>query len=255
MPIKRRQESSSGIYHVTARGINKEHIFNQIRERSYFKEILKKYLNKYDVKIYAYCIMSNHIHLVIQSELQTLSLFMSRILAEYAEYYNYKHQRNGHVFQNRFGSECIENTRYLWNCIRYVHLNPVKAQVVNKSYSYAFSSIREYVNAKVDIIHESTKQLLENWFESLDEFKQFHKEKDCHVFLDIASDIEVQLHNAAFLILDSMVKEFDVNKTVEILEDKNLRNKYLENLKTSLNISKNKSQKLYNHVKDSIMIQ
>lgn len=117
MPFKRRRKSSTGKYHVIAKGINKEHIFNQIRERSYFKKILIKFLEKYDVKLFAYCIMSNHIHLVLQAELQVLSLFMAQVLAEYAQYYNYKHQRNGHVFQNRFRSECIENTQHFWNCI------------------------------------------------------------------------------------------------------------------------------------------
>ena len=148
MPIQKRQESSTKFYHVTARGINKEHIFNQIRERYFFLKILKKYLEKYDVRIYAYCIMSNHIHLLIQSELEVLSLFMARVLAEYAEYYNYKHIRNGHVFQNRFGSECIESEKYFWNCIRYIHLNPVKAGVSKNISTYRFSSINEYSDRK-----------------------------------------------------------------------------------------------------------
>lgn len=130
MPTKRRSVSSTGVYHVTARGINKEQIFNQIRERYYFKKILIKYLKQYDVEICAYCIMSNHIHLIIHSEIETLSLFMARVLAEYASYYNYKHERNGHVFQNRFGSECIETSHYFWNCVRYIHMNSVNAKIV-----------------------------------------------------------------------------------------------------------------------------
>ena len=128
----KRQQSSTGLYHVFVKGINKEKIFDQTREKAYFKRIIKESLSKYDVEIHAYCIMSNHAHLVIKSDgKQKLSYFMSNILAKYAQYYNYKHNRNGHVFQNRFGSECIESERYYWNCIKYIHMNPVKAFMVS----------------------------------------------------------------------------------------------------------------------------
>ena len=116
LPRIKRQKSCTGFYHVFVRGINKEKIFNQVREKQYFKKIVKKHLDKYAVEIHAYCIMSNHAHLIIKSdEKSKLSSFMSNVLAEYAQYYNYKHNRNGHVFQNRFRSECIESEKYYWN--------------------------------------------------------------------------------------------------------------------------------------------
>ena len=138
MPLKRRQKSGTDLYHVIAKGINKERTFNQSREKTYLKKIIKKIKKKYEnVEIYAYCIMSNHIHLILKAEFPELSLFMAAVLAEYANYYNYKHHRNGHVFQNRFVSECIETERYFWNCLRYIHLNPVKARVVKEAARYA----------------------------------------------------------------------------------------------------------------------
>ncbi len=145
MPLKRRQKSGTDRYHVIAKGINKERTFNQSREKTYLKKIIKKIKKKYEnVEIYAYCIMSNHIHLILKAEFPELSLFMAAVLAEYANYYNYKHHRNGHVFQNRFVSECIETERYFWNCLRYIHLNPVKARVVKEAARYQYSSMMEY---------------------------------------------------------------------------------------------------------------
>ena len=113
MPNRGRIKSVTSLYHVFVRGINKELIFNQVREKRYFKKIIQKHLSEYEIEIYAYCIMSNHAHFIIKSnDIHVMSMFMSKILAEYANYYNYKKQRNGHVFQNRFGSECIENEKY-----------------------------------------------------------------------------------------------------------------------------------------------
>ena len=136
MPRTARMKSSTDFYHVIARGINHERIFNQPREKNNFIRILKKYLKKYDVELYAYVIMSTHFHLLIHSELEVLSGYLAIVLAEFAEYYNYKHNRNGHVFQNRFKSECVENMQYFWNCIRYIHMNPVDANLVKNPMKY-----------------------------------------------------------------------------------------------------------------------
>ena len=82
MPLKRRQKSGTDLYHVIAKGINKERTFNQSREKTYLKKIIKKIKKKYEnVEIYAYCIMSNHIHLILKAEFPELSLFMAAVLA------------------------------------------------------------------------------------------------------------------------------------------------------------------------------
>ena len=162
MPTKRRQKSFTDFYHVIVKGINKEKIYNQQREKIYFKKIILKYLKKYDVEIYAYCIMSNHAHLIIKAELQVLSLFMAVVLAEYANYYNYKHYRNGHVFQNRFKSFPIESEEYLWQCFYYIHLNPVKAKITGKMNRYQYSSAQEYIYEKKGLIRENARQFIKS---------------------------------------------------------------------------------------------
>ena len=153
MPRTARSRSSTDMYHVIARGINKEPIFKQKREKNNFIRLLLKHLKDRDIEIYAYVIMSTHFHILIRVDLKLLSNYLAIVLAEFAEYYNYKHNRNGHVFQDRFKSECVETEQYFWNCMRYIHMNPVNANLVNDPLNYNFSSLKEYETEKSRIIH------------------------------------------------------------------------------------------------------
>ena len=82
--------------------------------------------------------MSTHFHILLRADLKLLSHYMASVLAEFAEYYNFKHNRNGHVFQDRFKSECVETGQYFWNCMRYIHMNPVNANIVKHPLNYNF---------------------------------------------------------------------------------------------------------------------
>lgn len=157
MPRTARQRSSTDLYHVIARGINKEPIFKQKREKNTFIRLLLKHLKDLDIEIYAYVIMSTHFHILIRVDLKLLSSYLAIVLAEFAEYYNFKHNRNGHVFQDRFKSECVETPQYFWNCVRYIHMNPVNASIVQAPLDYNFSSLKEYENGKSRIIHPKAK--------------------------------------------------------------------------------------------------
>ena len=130
MPRTARRRSSTDFYHVIARGINKEPIFKQKREKNNFLRLLLKHLKDRDIEIYAYVVMSTHFHILLRADLKLLSNYLAIVLAEFAEYYNFKHNRNGHVFQDRFKSECVESQQYFWNCVRYIHMNPVNANAV-----------------------------------------------------------------------------------------------------------------------------
>lgn len=255
MPQKNRKESSTGVYHVIVKGIAHERIFYQTREKNKFIKIILKYSEKYAVKIYAYCIMSNHTHLMIWAEISVLSLFMARILAEYAYYYNYKHNRNGHVFQNRFTSECIETEIYLWNCLRYIHMNPVKAGIVSDPLSYRFSSIGEFFSDKEALIHQEIKKMVKIRYECSEQFYAFHKRRKKEVFQDIAEEMERQRFEIAGLIAEEMVRKFGVDYPIQIFEEKDYREEYIRNIQQTLKVSKRKSTLLYekmrNHKKNN----
>lgn len=253
LPLKRRQKSGTDLYHVIAKGINKERTFNQSREKTYLKKIIKKIQKKYEnVEIYAYCIMSNHIHLILKAEFPELSLFMAAVLAEYANYYNYKHHRNGHVFQNRFVSECIETERYFWNCLRYIHLNPVKARVVKEAARYQYSSMMEYKSGTPDILHEKAVAFYKKEFGIYSEFEEFHKQRQRELYIDIPDEVSMQQNEIAFLIAEDLFKTRNLSKLTQVFEESEIRKVYLQELMRTLKISERKAKTIYGIVKKQV---
>ena len=144
MPRYPRQWSSTQIYHVMIKGINKEYIFKLDRHKTKFLNIIVDIKKELEFEVIAYCIMDNHVHLLLRvNNGQLLALIMKKINLKYALYYNKIENRNGHLFQNRFRSEAIEDERYLICALAYVHNNPVKAYIVDKAQNYKWSSLQE----------------------------------------------------------------------------------------------------------------
>ena len=242
------------MYHVFVRGINNELIFSQSREKNYFKRIIRKHLNKYSVEIYAYCIMSNHAHLMIKSnEISELSMFMSKILAEYASYYNYKHKRNGHVFQDRFKSQIVEESRYFWTCIKYIHMNPVKAKMVSSVLQYKDSSIHEYKSGRGYIIHQNAIEKYLAKYDTWKNFLEYHNVYSEGIFLDTTEETEFRYLEIAWNILWELKECEQVENIVEILEEVGLREKYMQKMRVQMNISESKIKKLYREVKETLI--
>lgn len=244
MSRTRRLESATGIYHVIVRGINHEKIFNQSREKIYFKKIILKYLEKYNIDIYSYCIMSNHAHFLIRAEFKVLSVFMAGILAEYAAYYNFKHNRNGHVFQNRFLSECINDEQYFWSCMRYIHLNPVKAGMVKGIEKYKYSSVGEYLSEIPEILSNKAIKTYQRNFKSSVEFAKFHGEKETAIFRDIDEEVEAQRLEIAKMIAESMQNGYKLTEVNRVFEEKELRKEYIKKLKEVLDLAEGRAKKL-----------
>lgn len=145
MPRASRIKSESGIYHIMLRGINQQVIFEQSEDYEKFIEVLNKYKAISGYKVFAYCLMSNHIHLVIKEEKESIEQIIKRIAGSYVYWYNWKYYRKGHLFQDRFRSEPIEDEKYLLTVIRYIHKNPVKAEIIEKLEDYPYSSYKEYI--------------------------------------------------------------------------------------------------------------
>ncbi|HAS73223.1 MAG TPA: transposase [Clostridiales bacterium UBA8960] len=145
MPRQVRKQSELGLYHVMLRGNNKQVIFQD--DDDYRKLLFTLYDCRLetDLSIYAYCIMSNHIHLLINERTHTMSDFIKRVAAKYVLWYNTKYERCGHLFQGRFRSEPIQNTYELYNVMRYIHQNPYKAGIESEISSYRWSSYQEYM--------------------------------------------------------------------------------------------------------------
>lgn len=153
---------NASFFHVMSQGINREHIFNDKNDIITYKRLIKKYkINT--IEIIAYCIMSNHVHLLIYADkVENLTKFMHKINTIYAIYYNNKYKRVGYVFRDRFKSEIIETEYYIKNCIDYIHLNPVKANICKKPELYMHSSYNEYIGKKYIITGKALELVFGN---------------------------------------------------------------------------------------------
>lgn len=155
MPRQARESSGTGIYHVMMRGINHQSIFEEQEDYYQFLNTLEMLAQSYEPDgtpsgrnyiLYAYCLMSNHIHLLIREREDTIGMAIKRIASSYVYYYNHKYSRDGHLFRERYKSEPVNNMAYFVTLLRYIHQNPVKAGIVKKVQDYEFSSWHEYID-------------------------------------------------------------------------------------------------------------
>lgn len=152
MPRVPRHKSESGIYHIMLRGINQQTIFEDDEDYSKFLSTLEKYKAVSGYKVFAYCLMSNHIHILLKTDNEDLDLIMKRIAGSYVYWYNWKYYRKGHLFQDRFKSEPIDDEKYLLTVLRYIHQNPVKAKIVKNIDEYIYSSYNDYIKVKSNLV-------------------------------------------------------------------------------------------------------
>ena len=145
MPRGTRKKSTTGIYHVVLRGINKQRIFEDTQDYHKFLETIKISKDKSGYTLFTYCLMSNHIHLLIKEGTESLGNTFRRIGASFVYWYNWKYSRCGHLFQDRYKSEPVETDRYFLTVLRYIHQNPIKAGIKKEVEQYPWSSYQEYI--------------------------------------------------------------------------------------------------------------
>ena len=146
MPRTARKKSRLQIYHVMLRGINRQQIFFDEEDYRVFIGLLKRYKESSGYHLYAYCLMGNHVHLLMQEgENVLVGDIIRRIGSAFVYWYNIKYERTGHLFQDRFKSEPVETEAYLLTVFRYILMNPVKAGLCTKVEEYLYSSAEEYI--------------------------------------------------------------------------------------------------------------
>lgn len=202
MPRKPRQISESGIYHIMLRGINQQVIFED--EEDYFKFIstLETYKAISEYKVFAYCLMSNHIHILLKTEKEDLDLIMKRIAGSYVYWYNWKYYRKGHLFQDRFKSEPVEDDSYFLTVLRYIHQNPVNAGIVKEPVEYMYSSYNDYLSGESDFVDINFAFSIL----SKDELIKFNNEKNSDICLDIDEQKFRLSDNDAMKIIKKITK-------------------------------------------------
>lgn len=244
MARQARIKSNTGIYHVMIRGINKEKIFSNDFLKNKLLRIIKDIKEEIDFSIIAYCIMDNHLHLIIKDDDDNLAVIMKKICVKYAMFYNKIKERYGYVFQNRFRSEAIENEKYLYGALRYVHNNPVNAYITNDFLAYTWSSINEYMNEKPEIICCKYKKDILNSFGNIDEFVKFHSLYDNNIYIDTIEEESVNIEK----VIQNTIEQYAVkNNLVDAKDFTHAHKERLARILINLNlITKNRIAELCN---------
>ncbi|MCK5581390.1 MAG: transposase [Candidatus Omnitrophica bacterium] len=143
------------IHHIIKRGNNREAVFLEEEDYRHYLNTIQRYKKKYEFKLYAYCLMTNHVHLLLETTSQgNISRIMQSITIAHIRYYNYKYQRCGHVWQGRFMSPVVSSDEYFLTAMRYIEQNPLRANMVKNVDEYCWSSyklnIREKESSLID---------------------------------------------------------------------------------------------------------
>jgi putative transposase len=156
MPRVARIAPNGSVFHVLTRGNNRQDVFKDEGDYGRYIEILQKYKERYDFKVYHYVLMRNHVHLVLETTEKgnNLAEIMKRINLSYAQYYKKRYRHIGHFWQDRYKSIIVSKDNYLLACGSYVELNPVRAKVVEGPGDYRWSSYNNYAYGRRDDLVE-----------------------------------------------------------------------------------------------------
>lgn len=151
MPRMSREKAYDAIFHVMCRSITEVKLFKDDSDKKKYMALIKKYQKLFEFKVYGYCLMNNHVHLIIDANGSDISKVMHGINFSYAQYFNKRHKRHGHLFQDRFKSNVVDNERYLFVLSAYIHNNPIKLKRFKTCpEEYEFSSLPIYLGLNQD---------------------------------------------------------------------------------------------------------
>ena len=189
MPRIARKDLNTQFLHVMVQGVNKEYIFNNEKNIEEYLKIINKNKILYNFTIIAYCIMNNHAHFLIYTEdIEKFGKGMQKTNLLYAQMYNKEQNRVGVLFRNRYQTEPIYNIKYLINCIKYIHNNPVKAKMVSKCEDYKYSSYNDYIhNNKI-----TKSEIVEKIFGKKCNFEKLFKETYEKRFIDVDDNDNIE---------------------------------------------------------------
>lgn len=211
IPRVPRKNLQTNFLHVMVQGVNKEFIFNTEEAIKEYLRIVRKNQGEYKIEIMAYCMMNNHAHFLIYTEdIEEIGKFMHKTNLLFAQKYNDDNNRVGVLFRNRYRSEAIFHNKYLINCIKYIHENPVKARIVEKCEDYPYSSYRDYMN-NTGVTKCEIMQVL--FGRNCDYSELFESAKERR-FIDVESDRNMLVGE----YIESGILEFQKNHAKELSE-------------------------------------
>jgi len=235
-----RQNLKSLYFHIMVQGINKEYIFSTNEMKEKYKKLLKENIQISNVKLLSYCIMSNHAHMLMYVQnSQEMSKVMQKINTSFSRFYNQKNNRVGFVFRDRFSVQQIMNKQHLFNCLAYIHNNPVKAGLVESPQDYKYSSYREWISQKEIIDEMSNELVFGEEKDNINEFNKIHLNKN---ILDIDDIVE----NVDYRQIIAKHEEDKGNAIEKIIEDEKLLQNIVCELRYESNLSIRKISSILN---------
>lgn len=236
-----REYSVTGCYHIMLRGNERKDIFLDDHDRYKFLDALTRKKGQTQLMIYAYCLMDNHVHLVLYDAYNKISTIMKGIATSYAMYFNRKYDRVGHVFQDRFRSETVNDDRHLLSVIRYVHNNPINAGIVNNPGQYTWSSYRNYMAPKTESLVDCRFVLgiiSNDMQQAVTEFINFSLDYEDNDAIQYVDDIDKSTTARQDFHLDELIeKKWPGLDQSEVLSDKLKRNEIICDIRNSTNLS------------------
>lgn len=230
MPRYARKRSSTGIYHVMLKGIDGRDIFLDDEDKGKFIENTLKARENSKFELYAYCLMDNHVHLLIK-ESEQIGISIKRITVGYVQWHNNKYARTGHLFQNRYLSEPVETESYLLTVVKYIHQNPLKAGLVAQLADYEWSSYLQYLTA-----YKGRKSYIDPFFI----MEYFKLQTDFESYMNEPTNSECLEYKQSAKYSDEILKKmirqsFGINDLIDIPNDK--RNKMIKDIYQSTGVS------------------
>ncbi|MDI3535331.1 MAG: REP-associated tyrosine transposase [Thermosediminibacterales bacterium] len=227
MPRRPRIKSENAIYHIIQRGNEKQIIFREEEDKTRFLNTLKLKKHKYGFEVYCYCLMDNHIHLLVGSEGADVSEFMKSISVSYVMYFNKKYERIGHLFQGRFKSEIVDTDKYFLQASKYIHKNPVKAGIVDLPEKYKWSSYGIYLGVARDEFRLIDREFLleiisEDKKVAVEEYKKFVEFEDItdesyKRFIKF-EEIQDEIKNINCELIEEITRKYSLKKDQMIVE-------------------------------------
>lgn len=210
MARHQREKSKSGYYHIMIRGNERMNIFQDEEDKLRFIETLyeKKQVNRFS--LHAFCLLDNHAHLMISEGVEDVARVMKRITVSYVYYFNKKYKRVGHLFQDRFRSEIVEDDSNLLALARFIHQNPVKAGIVKSVGDYKWSSYTCYLNesnyfSKVVETEKVSGLFSDDKSSAIRCFEEYMNEEAQETFIDLVEDVEVMDEETAKKLFEKML--------------------------------------------------
>ncbi len=244
-----RKLSTTGCYHIMLRGNERKRIFLDNEDRQKLIDTLASKAEDTNLSVYAYCLMDNHVHLVVRDDDNEISRIMKGIATRYAMFFNNKYQRAGHLFQDRFKSEVIEDERYLLAVIRYVHNNPVQAGMVERCEQYKWSSYQAYITPNQEeckLVNSEyiLRMISTDLKKAIKEFERFSRENGEGDFMDEVEDMISSLEEGQEYLNEYLKKTWPGVSKDEILKDTVKRNAVIMEMRSNTGLSVRKIAQL-----------